>query len=431
VSVAADQVNRVAKEVRMPTRFLNPQSLATQTRRVWRFVGVATCALGLLCLEGCGDGKVQAAGGAAPGQMPPPEVGVIKVQLQTVPLITELPGRLEASRVAQVRARVPGVVQKRVFAEGSDVKAGQVLYRIDAGSYQASLDSAQAAQAKAEANLSQASALVDRYKPLQAAKAISPQEFLNAQVAQRQAQADVASAKAAVQTARINLGYTTVVSPISGRVGRALVTEGALVGQGEATALAVVQQINPLYVNFTQPASDALRLQRALTAGKLRQAGGEGGSASVRVLLDDGTEYPVRGRLLFTDVSVDATSGQVALRAEIPNPQATLLPGLFVRVRLEQAQVDGGVLVPQQSVTRAANGDTVMVVDAQGNVSPRPVKLGGAMGNQWVVISGLSEGEQVMADGFQKLRPKTPVKPVPWQPASPAAPVAAAQPAKR
>lgn len=388
------------------------------TSGVTRWLGLGCVAVSLVWLSACSDGQSQTAGNAPP----PAEVGVVTVKLQTVPMVAELPGRLEASRVAQVRARVAGVVHKRVFTEGSDVKAGQVLYQIDAGTYQATLESARAAQAKAEANLSQASALVERYQPLQAAKAISPQEFLNAQVAQRQAQADVASAKAAVKNAQINLGYTTVTAPISGRVGRALVTEGALVGQGEATPLAVVQQINPLFVNFTQPASEALKLQRALSAGQLRQAAG--GAASVRVLLDDGSEYPVRGRLLFTDLSVDSTSGQVALRAEIPNPQAALLPGLYVRVRLEQAQVEGGALVPQQSVTRSATADTVMVVDAQGKVTPRPVKLGGALGNQWVVLSGLKEGEQVMADGFQKLRPKTPVKAVPWLP--PVAPQAAA-----
>jgi membrane fusion protein (multidrug efflux system) len=304
------------------------------------------------------------------------------------------------------------VVQKRLFTEGSEVKAGQPLFQIDPATYEAALESALAAKAKAEANLSQVSALLERYKPLQAAKAISPQEFLNAQVAQRQAQADVQASASAVKAARINLSYAAVSSPISGRIGRALVTEGALVGQGEATQLAVVQQVNPLYVNFTQSATEAMQLKRALDAGKLRQAGSQG--SSVRVVLDDGSEYPVAGKLLFTDMSVDATSGQVNLRAEIPNPHGALLPGLYVRVRLAQAQVDAGVMVPQQSVTRSAQGDTVMVVDAQGMVSPRPVKLGGALGNQWVVLSGLKEGEQVMADGFQKLKPKAPVKAVPW-----------------
>ncbi|HIV72297.1 MAG TPA: efflux RND transporter periplasmic adaptor subunit [Candidatus Aquabacterium excrementipullorum] len=380
--------------------------------RAWRWTGVAVCAVALgafLCACGKKDDK-QGAG----GQMPAPQVGVVTVQPQTVPLVTELPGRLEASRVAQVRARVAGVVQKRVFAEGSDVKAGQLLFQIDPATYQAAYDSARATQAKAEANLNTASALVERYKPLQEAKAVSPQEFLDAQVAARQAQADVAAAKASVQTAQINLGYASVTSPISGRIGRALVTEGALVGQGDTTQLATVQQIDPLYVNFTQSASEALRLQRAMQSGKLAKAGAQG--AVVKLVLDDGTEYPLSGKLLFTDLTVDSTSGQVSLRAELPNPKGALLPGLYVRVRLEQAQVQGGILIPQQAVTRGAQGDTVMVVDPQGQVSTRPVKLGGALGNQWVVTEGLKAGEQVMVDGFQKVRPKAPVKAVPWTP---------------
>jgi membrane fusion protein (multidrug efflux system) len=381
------------------------------------FVAAAAVLAVLAGLSACSDGQAQkgaaGAGGAAGGQMPPPEVAVVTVQTQAVPMVSELPGRLEASRVAQVRARVPGVVQQRLFTEGSDVKAGQALFKIDASTYEAALQSAQAAQAKAEANLSQASALLERYQPLQVAKAISPQEFLTAQVAQRQAQADVATAKAAVKTAQINLSYANITSPISGRIGRSLVTEGALVGQGEVTQLATVQQVNPLYLNFTQPANEALALKRALATGSLKK---NGNAAEVRVVLDDGSEYALPGKLLFTDLSVDTTSGQVNLRAEIPNPQGTLLPGLYVRVRLAQAEVDGGLMLPQQAVTRGATGDVAMVVDAQGMVTPRPVKLGGALGNQWVVLSGLKAGEQVMVEGFQKLKPKSPVKAVPWLP---------------
>jgi len=388
---------------------------------VWHWtadaVGVfALCALAAALLTGCGDkdAKVAAPAGAA-GGMPPAQVGVVTVQFQSVPVISELPGRLEAVRTAQVRARVPGILQKRLFEEGSDVKVGQPLFQIDASSYKAALDSALAVQAKAEANLAQVTSLVERYQPLQAAKAISPQEFLNAQVAQRQAQADVAGAKAAVQTARINLGYASVTAPISGRVGRALVTEGALVGQGEATQLAIIQQVHPLYVNFTQPVNDVLKLRQALEAGTLKRAGQQ--AAAVRVVLDDGSEYPLPGKLLFSDLSVDSTSGQVALRAELPNPKGMLLPGMYVRVRLEQAEVDGGTLIPQQAVTRSSQGDTVMVVDAEGKVAPRPVKLGGARGSQWVVLGGLKAGEQVMVDGFQKMmNPKAPVKAVPWTP---------------
>jgi len=407
-----------------------PHPMIPTHPRLARWVGVSACALMLLALEGCGD-KAAAPGAAGAPQMPPAEVGVITVQPGSVPVITELPGRLEASRVAQVRARAAGIVQKRLFTEGSEVKAGQPLFQIDASTYQATLSSAQAAQAKAEANLTQATALLERYKPLQAAKAISPQEFLNAQVAQRQAQADVAATQAAVQTARINLGYASVTSPIAGRIGRALVTEGALVGQGEATPLAVVQQVNMLYVNFTQPATEVVRLRQALSNGTLKRAGVD--AASIRVVLDDGSEYPLPGKLLFSDLSVDASSGQVALRAELPNPQGLLLPGMYVRVRLEQAQVDGGILLPQQAVTRGAQADTVMVVDAKGKVTPRPVKLGGAKGSQWVVLGGLNPGEQVMVDGFQKMmNPKAPVKAVPWrspaQGAAMGAPASAATP---
>lgn len=375
---------------------------------------LALCAVALALLAGCGDDKAAAPAGAPGGGMPPAQVGVITVQPQSVPVMSELPGRLEAVRTAQVRARVAGILQKRLFTEGADVKAGQPLFQIDPATFQAALDSAQATQAKAEANLAQVSALVQRYEPLQAAKAISPQEFLNAQVAQRQAQADVAGAKAAVQTARINLGYAGVTAPISGRIGRALVTEGALVGQGEATQLALIQQVNPLYVNFTQPANEVLKLRAAMKSGALKSAGA--GAAEIRVVLDDGKEYPLPGKLLFSDLSVDATSGQVSLRAELPNPEGLLLPGMYVRVRLEQAQVDGGILLPQQAVTRGAQADTVMVVDDKGMVSPRQIKLGGAKGSDWVVLGGLKTGEQVMVDGFQKMmNPKAPVKAVPWQ----------------
>ena len=382
------------------------------TRRLGMWVSlVAAAAL----FSGCSkqDAGKPAGAGAAPPALP---VGVVTVQPGEVPLMAELPGRLEALRTAQVRARVAGILQKRLFTEGADVKAGQPLFQIDAATYQAAVESAQATLARAEANLAQTTALVQRYEPLQAAKAISPQEFLNAQVNQRAAQADVAAAKAALQTARINLGYASVAAPISGRIGRALVTEGALVGQGEVTQLALIQQIHPLYVNFTQSATEVLKLRQALQAGALKKAGAN--AAEVRVVLDDGREYPLPGRLLFADLSVDSTSGQVSLRAELPNPQGLLLPGMYVRVRLEQAQVDGGVLLPQQAVTRGAQADTVLVVAPDGSVAPRPVKLGGARGNQWVVLGGLQAGEQVMVDGFQKFMMaggKGPVKPVPWQ----------------
>ena len=238
--------------------------------------------------------------------------------------------------------------------------------------------------------------------------------------AAKSAQADVALGNAAVTTAKINLGYANVTSPISGRIGRALVTEGALVGAGEPTELAVVQQINPMYVNFTQPASEVLRLRKALASGKLQRGSGSE-SAVVHVVLEDGSEYSHPARLLFSDLTVDATSGQITLRAEVPNPEGLLLPGLYVRVRLEQAQASDAITLPQQAVTRGSSGDTVMVVGADGKVSPRTVKISTGKNGQWVVLDGLKPGEQVMVDGFQKLRGNAPVKAVPWQSAASAA----------
>ena len=371
--------------------------------------------LPLALLAACGQGTSAGAPGASGGGMPPPEVGVITVATGEVGLVTELPGRLEASRVAQVRARAAGIVLKRLFHEGSDVRQGQPLFTIDGAPYAAAQASAQATLARAQANLGSAKALAERYKPLVEANAISKQDYANAVAAEKQAEAEVAVGRAAVQTASINLGYATVTAPISGRIGRALVTEGALVGQGEATPLAVVQQIHPMYVNFTQSAADVMKLRNALAQGKLKRAAGLEG-AQIQVVLEDGTQYPQPGKLLFSDLSVDPTSGQITLRAEIPNANGVLLPGLYVRVLIEQAKAGNAVLLPQQAVTRAPQGDTVMVVDKDGKVTPRTVKIGNEQNGQWVVTDGLKPGEQVMVDGFQKLRPNAPVKPVPWSP---------------
>lgn len=375
--------------------------------RPWVVLGL--CAV--LGLAACG--KSEAPAGPPGGGMPPPEVGVVTVAPQSVGLVTELPGRLEASRVAQVRARVAGILLERQFREGSDVKAGQPLFRIDSAPYAAALQSAEASLARAEANLAQASALAQRLKPLAEANAVSQQEYTNAVAAQKQAQAEVLAGQAAVKTARINLDYASVTSPIAGRIGRALVTEGALVGQGEATPLALVQQVDPLYVNFTQSAAEALRLRKALESGQLQKAGN--GAARVKLLLEDGSTHPQPGKLLFSDLTVDPTTGQVTLRAEVPNPGGQLLPGLYVRVQLEQAQASDAVLLPQQAVTRSAKGDTVLVVGEDGKPAPRPIQIGGQQGGQWVVQGGLKAGEQVIVDGFQKLRGNPQVKPVPWQ----------------
>ena len=388
---------------------------------------LAAAGIALSLLAACGpkaaEGPAAGPGGGAP---PPAEVGVITVAAHPVGLATELPGRLEASRVAQVRARAAGILQKRLFKEGSDVRAGQPLFLIDPAPYQASAASAQAVLARSLASLTQASAQAERYKPLLDANAISKQDYVNAVAAQKTAEADVASARAALRTAQINLGYASVTAPIAGRIGRALVTEGALVGQGEATQLAVVQQINPMYVNFTQPTTEVLRLRKAVDSGRFERAGADG--ASVRVLLEDGSDYGQPGKLLFTDLTVDPSSGQVTLRAEVPNAQGLLLPGMYVRVRLEQMRAESGIVVPQQAVTRGSSGDTVMVVSADGKAVPRPVKIGAATDGQWVVLEGLKPGEQVMVDGFQKLRGNAPVKAVPWRAAASAPPAAASAP---
>jgi membrane fusion protein (multidrug efflux system) len=380
-------------------------------------------------LSACGSkDNAQAGPGAAGAKMPPPQVGVITTKVQPVALETELPARVEAIRTAQVRARVNGVVLKRLFTEGSLVKQGQSLFQIDPEPYQAQLNAAQASLGRAQANLTSTAATVERYKPLVEAQAVSKQEFTNAIAAQKQAEADVNSAKAQVRIARINYDYANVYAPISGRIGRALVTEGALVAAAEATQMAVIQQTDNVYLNITQSASELQRLRK--------NAGGKGfgSTVPVTIVLDDGTALPQKGKLLFSDITVDQTSGQVTLRAEAANPGNVLLPGQYVRVRLAQAELPAGILVPQQAVTRGGpNGDTVMVIGPDNKPVQRTVKIGSQNGDSWVVTDGLKEGERVMVDGFQKLQmlpPGTPVQPVAWTPVgAPAAPAPAGAPA--
>ena len=390
-----------------------------------RGMAVGGLSLALLALTACGKSEEPPAQAPSGGGRPAPAVGVVTVQPGDVALLTELPGRLEASRTAEVRARAAGILQKRLFREGSDVKAGQALFTIDAAPYTAAMQSAQASLSRAQANLVQAKSLADRYKPLLAANAVSQQEYATAVATYKQAEADVAVGRAALQTSRINLNYANVRAPISGRIGRSLVTEGALVGQGEATPLAVIQQINPMYVNFTQSAGEVLKLRRAMESGQFKKASGEG-AASVRVVLEDGSTYEQPGRLLFSELSVDQSTGQITLRAEVPNARGQLLPGLYVRVQLEQAQATNAISLPQQAVTRSAQGDTVMVVGPEGLIETRNITIGSAQNSRWVVLDGLKAGEQVVVDGFQKLQmlpPGAPVKAVPWQPpgAAPAA----------
>ncbi|MCV2369852.1 efflux RND transporter periplasmic adaptor subunit [Roseateles oligotrophus] len=415
----------------MPTKnaSLTPRALSTGARVLYLIPLVIAVAAALTACGG-GTGDRPAAGGGAP---PPPQVGVISAQQQAVALQTELPGRVEALRTAQVRARVNGVVLKRLFTEGAEVKAGQALFQIDPAPYQAALDSAQANLAKAQANLSQAAAQAERNKPLYEGRAISQQEYLISVASAKSAEADVAAAKAAITGAKLNLDYAHVTAPISGRIGRALVTEGALVSAAEATQLALVQQTSSVFVNFTQSANEVQQMRRALNAGQLRKLASKTGqpAAEVRIVLDDGSELKQAGRLLFTDLSVDPSSGQVMLRAEVANAEAQLLPGQYVRVRLVQAELPAGILLPQQAVKRGNQGDSVLVIGPDNKPLNRMVKIGQAAGNQWVVLDGLKVGEQVIVDGFQKMFvPGAPVTPVPWS-AAPLSAASAANPSSK
>ncbi len=384
------------------------------SRRTPLRIALTLCIAAALAACSGGDKAPAAGAGAA---MPAPAVGVLTVRTQSVALQQELPGRVEALRTAQVRARATGVVTARLFREGSEVRAGQPLFRIDPAPYEAALLSAQAQQQRAEAAAAQARLTAERFAPLAEAKAISAQDYAAALAAQKTAEADVAAAKAAVQSARLNLGYAQVTAPIAGRIGRALVTEGALVSAAEATPLALIQQIGSVYVNFTQSSNELLALRRALADGRLQRAGAE--SVAVQVLLDDGTPLPKPGRLLFSELTVDASSGQVTLRAEVPNPGGLLLPGQYVRVRLAQANLPSAVLLPQQAVTRSQQGDSVLVIGEDNKPQPRKVNVAGSQDGQWVVTGGLQAGERVIVDGFQKMfAPGAPVTPVPWAPAA-------------
>lgn len=385
-----------------------------------RFSRIAFLLLVLFGLAACGEKKAPAAAGPGGAARPPTEVSVVTIAPERLALSTELPGRIEATRVAQVRARVAGVVLQRAFREGSDVKAGELLFRIDPAPFQATFNSARAALAKAEANLAQANLKAGRYKPLVETSAISKQEYDDVLTAQKQTAADVAAFTAAQETARLNLAYATVTAPISGRIGRALVTEGALVGQGEATPLAVIQQLDPIYVTLTQSSTEVLRLRKALESGQLKSAGQ--GQARLNLLTEDGQAYPHAGKLLFADLSVDESSGAISMRAEFPNPDRSLLPGMYVRARLEQAVNEQAIAVPQQAIIRGTDGASVMLVGADGKVSSQPVETGAAQDGKWIVNKGLKAGDQVIVEGLQKVKPGASVKPMPWSAAAPAQP---------
>ncbi|HEV7991831.1 MAG TPA: efflux RND transporter periplasmic adaptor subunit [Gemmatimonadaceae bacterium] len=343
-----------------------------------------------------------------PAAPPPPEVRIITVSAQPIANVIELPGRLQAVRMADVRARVDGIVQRRLYTEGTDVREGQPLFEIDARPMRAQVNAAEAALARAQATAANAEQDVNRYKGLVAQQALSQQEYDAAVARLRTAQADVAERRAQIAAARLNLGYTTVTAPISGRAGRAEVTEGALVKSGEGTLLTRIEQLDPIYANFSQSSSDVLALRGRITSSRSSTLG----KVPVHLVLEDGSQYRMPGYLDFFDLSIDEATGTAALRAQFPNPQRALLPGQFVRARVEAGTLPNGFRVPQRAVTLTPQGGTVMVVGAKDIVEARPVKLGSLEGDAWLIQSGLTVGERVIVDGLQKAAPGSPVKPV-------------------
>lgn len=345
---------------------------------------------------------------------PPPQARVQIIEPAAHMLTGDMPGRIEPARTAEVRARVPGIVLERLFEEGANVQAGDVLFRIDPAPLEAAVAQARGALARAEASVYQADSLVRRYEPLVEARAISQQDYDNAIASQKSAHAEKLSAAAALQTARLNLDYATVKAPIDGRIGRALVTEGALVGQGEATPMARIQQLDPIYADFTQSVDDLLRLRSAAADGLIEL--NADGAARVSVSLGKGG-FTQEGRLLFSDISVDRSTGQVTLRAELPNPDAVLLPGMYVRVKTELGVEPSAVFVPQRAILRGTDSKPhVLTVDGDGQVQERQVELGVMRGSEWQVTGGLEKGDRVIINGVDKFRPGTRVEPIEHRP---------------
>lgn len=364
-----------------------------------------------LVLAGCGGEQAQ-----PPAS--PPEVSVVTVSAAPVSNIVELPGRVQAVRTAEVRARVDGIVERRLYEEGTDVRARTVLFQIDPRPLRAALDAAQASLRRAQAERTNARRDVERFRPLVARNAISQQEFDAATARAAQAEADVGSAEAQVEQARLNLGYATVTAPIAGRAGRAEVTEGALVSAAQGTLMTTVEQLDPVYVNFSPSQTQVLELRRDLQAGRLRMP--NLADTRVTLVLEDGSVYERSGRINFLAQSVDPSTGTVSLRAEFPNPRRILLPGEFVRARIEAGVNPNGILVPQRAVQLAAQGASVTLVGPNNVATPRPVQLGQMRGRQWEIRSGLKPGDRVITDGLQKVRPGTPVR-LAGAPARPAA----------
>lgn len=366
-----------------------------------RYVFSVVALLAAIGLAGCDKGE------QGWSEAPPREVDVLTVRTEPFTVIAELPGRIEPVRVAEVRARVAGIVLKRTFEEGADVKAGDLLFQIDPAPFKAALSRAQGELARAEAQLFQAQATVKRYEPLVKIDAVSKQDFDVARAALQIAQADKRSAQASVETARLDLGYAEVRAPIAGRIGRAQVTEGALVGQGEATLLARIQQLDPVYADFTQPAADALRLRAAIADGTV--AGAADQPLSLRV---DGTDIESKGTLLFTDISVDRSTGQIALRGRFDNPQGVLLPGMYVRVLTPQGLNQNAILVPQRAVQRAADGQaSVMLLGEDDTVEVRQVTTGAMHGSRWQIAEGLEAGDKVITSSLAAIKPGAKVVP--------------------
>ncbi len=393
-----------------------------QTTHKTKLIAAAGIFIGGLMMTSCNKAP------QAPPKAGPPEVGVVVIQPQRVAVTTELSGRTSAYLVAEVRPQVNGIVQKRVFTEGSDVKAGQVLYQIDPATYQAAYASAKAAEARAEANLIPARLKEERYKDLVKIKAVSQQDDENAYASLKQAEADVASAKAALDTARINLAYTRVTAPISGRIGKSTVTTGALVTANQPAALATIQQLSSMFVDVTQSSAELLRLRQNLASGQLKQGGAD--QAKVKLLFENGSPYPLEGTIRFSDVTVDPSTGSVTLRSLFPNPKQLLLPGMFVRAVIQEGVNEQAILVPQRGVTRNPAGNAmVMVVGAEEKVEPRIIKTDRTVGDSWLVSEGLKAGDRVILEGIQKARPGTPVKAVPFGSKPVAAPATVGQPA--
>lgn len=362
-----------------------------------------------LAVTACGEKQA-----SQQGSMGPPEVGIITILPQRVALTTELSGRTAPYLIAEVRPQVGGIIKQRLFTEGSDVKAGQVLYQIDPASYEATLASARANQAKAEATLGSIRLKAERYQDLVQIKAVSQQDNDDAQASLKQAEAEVAAAKAAVDTARINLAYTRITAPISGRIGRSSVTEGALVTSNQASALATIQQISTMYVDVTQSSAEMLKLKQNLSSGIMKKDTAAA-QARVRLLLEDGSPYQQTGTLKFSELTVDQSTGSITLRAVFPNPNQILLPGMFVRAVLEEGVDEQAILVPQRGVTRNPKGEAmVMAVGAEEKVEPRIISVVRTVGDNWLVAGGLKPGDRVILEGLQKARPGTPVKAVPF-----------------